>query len=114
MTTQIVVSGKSKFYTYSGKNSNDCPAISDIYKFLGPPTLTTQQWPSVYFGSARRHTATRGVMREEQCPGCRITGGHGKVPVMSHVLSSIQCIYSQKTLSSNVGVPNLSLAPAQS
>jgi len=37
--------------------------------------------------------------------------GRPKVPKMSQVLSSTQLIYSQKTLGSNKGAPNLLLAP---
>ena len=46
--------------------------------------------------------ATRGA-RETQCPGLRITGDCRKVPIMSQVFSSIQYIYSQKALGSNMG-----------
>jgi len=38
-------------------------------------------------------------------------GGHRKVPTMSHVLSSIQYICFRKTSGSNMGTPNLLLAP---
>jgi len=56
-------------------------------------------------------TWDRGVRRRTQRPGCRITGGHCKVPTMLQVLSSIHYIYSQKTLCLNMEAPNLFRIP---
>jgi len=59
-----------------------------------------------------------GVTRGTQFPGRRVTmgapnhcGGRRKVPTMSQVLSSIQYICLWKTSVSNMGAPNLLLAP---
>jgi len=69
----------------------------------------------------------RGVTRGERgtkFPGCRvimgvpnhcgvrrIAGVRQKVPTMSQALSLIQCICFRKTSGSNMGVPNVLLAP---
>jgi len=47
----------------------------------------------------RRNEEGKGA----QCPGRRITGGRPNVPTMTQVLSSIQYLYSQNTLCSNMG-----------
>jgi len=44
-------------------------------------------------------------------PGRRITGGRRKVATMSYVFSSMQYIYFQNTLGSNMEAPNLFFAP---
>jgi len=56
----------------------------------------------------------QGRHEGEQCPGRRITGGAPKSRKMSQVFSSIQHIYSQKTLGSNMGAPKLFLSRAAS
>ena len=48
---------------------------------------------------------------EAQCPGRRITGGRRKDPAMSQVLSSIQYIYSKKTLGFKHGGDKLVSCP---
>ena len=58
---------------------------------------------------AKCHTS--GVTRAAACPGGESLGGCRKVPAMSQVFSSMQYIYSQKILGSNMEAPNLFLAP---
>ena len=53
----------------------------------------------------------QGRNEGSQCPERRITGWRRKVPTMSQVFSSVQCIYSQKILGSNIGRANLFLRP---
>jgi len=58
-------------------------------------------------------TAISGVTRGrkgETMPRAPSHWGYRKVPTMLPLLSSIQYIYSRKTLGSNMGVPNLFLA----
>jgi len=54
--------------------------------------------------------ATRGASGSQR-PRLQITEGRRKVPTISQALSLIQYIYSQKTLGSNMGAPNLFLDP---
>jgi len=52
-----------------------------------------------------------GVARAAQCAGGESLGGRRrKVPAMAQAFSSMQYIYSQKILSSNMEAPNLFLA----
>ena len=56
---------------------------------------------------------TRCITRGTEDAQCRITGGALKVPTISQVLSSLQHIYSQKTLCSNLGAPKLVSSPGR-
>jgi len=75
-------------------------------------TLLTSTWKnlSVKETAIRQAGAQRRGARGAQCPWRRPTGGRRKVPTMSHVLSSIQYIYSQKTLGLNTGASKLLLS----
>jgi len=69
---------------------------------------------SAAFSTFKTTPLSKGLTRRGKggtCPGYRITGWRHKVPTVSQVLSSIQYIYSQNTLGSNTGAPNLFLVP---
>jgi len=86
------------------------PNTSDSATLVGTTDLVSKQ-PRENVGIARKLTSIAlGSYQSEhnegaQCPGRR------KVPTVSQVLFSMQYIYSQKTLGSNMGAPNLFLAP---
>jgi len=64
--------------------------------------ISRQSTYFIVFDRQERNKRSKGA----QCLGCPITGGRRKVPTTSEVLSSLQYIYSQKNLSSNMGAPS--------
>jgi len=83
--------------------SSIIPYLKIMYPHMEPPTTPGPQAP---------HHLNPALARGAQFTGHRVTmgapyhcGGRRKVPTVSQVLSSIQCICFQKTSVSNMGAP---------
>ena len=63
------------------------------------------------FSAVHIRCVTTGGQRGLNSPGAESLWGRRKVPTMSQVLSSIQCIWFRKISGSNMGASNLLLAP---
>jgi len=96
----------SAFLSHSGKlfaNVNIC-------SFLHAALWFNQQGCNE--GARRRnYPGAESLWRRWITAGARMIAGCQQIPTMSHVHSSIQYIRFRKTSGSNMGAPNLHLAP---